>query len=78
MDKTVFLCGFALAMGIWNVWSFRQSRGRWFWIGIAMIALRGHDRDVPIPFGPYLALGGWVSLMWGPALTRAYLDWGGP
>ncbi|MGD1926486.1 MAG: hypothetical protein ACFB03_20220 [Paracoccaceae bacterium] len=37
MDKTLFLCGFALVMGIWNVWAFRTTGGKWLWIGIAMI-----------------------------------------
>ena len=42
-------------------------------VGIAIIAIRGHDRNIPIPFGPYLAAGGWVALLWGDQLTRAYL-----
>lgn len=45
-------------------------------VGVGLIALRGHDRSVPIPFGPYLALGGWVALLWGEGLARAYLGWG--
>jgi leader peptidase (prepilin peptidase)/N-methyltransferase len=44
-------------------------------IGITMIALRGHDRNVPIPFGPYLATAGWLALMWGEPMTQAYLNW---
>jgi len=42
-------------------------------VGVALILLRGHDRNVPIPFGPYLAVGGWVALVWGQDLARAYL-----
>jgi len=42
-------------------------------IGLVLIALRGRDRNVPIPFGPYLAVGGWVALVWGQDLARAYL-----
>ncbi len=41
-------------------------------IGIAMIALGRHGRQVPIPFGPYLAAAGFVALLWGPALMSAY------
>jgi leader peptidase (prepilin peptidase)/N-methyltransferase len=41
-------------------------------VGIAMIALRRHDRDVPIPFGPYLAGGGVAALFFGEALTRLW------
>ncbi len=42
-------------------------------IGIAMILLLGRDRQVPIPFGPYLAAAGWIALVWGPELTRVWL-----
>lgn len=42
-------------------------------VGIMMIVLRGRDRQVPIPFGPYLATAGWIALMWGPQLVDAYL-----
>jgi leader peptidase (prepilin peptidase)/N-methyltransferase len=42
-------------------------------LGIAMIALRGRDRNVPIPFGPYLAAAGWIALMWGNELVASYL-----
>jgi len=42
-------------------------------VGLALIALRGRDRNVPIPFGPFLAAAGWIALMWGPAITGAYL-----
>jgi len=46
-------------------------------LGIALIVLRRHDRGVPIPFGPYLAAAGWLALIWGEQLNRAYLDWAG-
>ena len=36
MDKTLFLCGFALIIGIWNVWEFRAKGGHWLWIGILL------------------------------------------
>lgn len=42
-------------------------------IGIAMIALRGRDKNVPMPFGPYLAVAGWIALMWGPQIVGGYL-----
>jgi leader peptidase (prepilin peptidase) / N-methyltransferase len=44
-------------------------------VGIGLIVLRGQDRSVPIPFGPYLAAGGWIALLWGDAISRAYLNW---
>ncbi|MBI3344735.1 MAG: prepilin peptidase [Gammaproteobacteria bacterium] len=46
-------------------------------VGIALILLRGRDKNVPIPFGPYLALAGWISLLWGKDLTQAYLQFAG-
>jgi leader peptidase (prepilin peptidase)/N-methyltransferase len=42
-------------------------------IGIAMIVVRGRDRNIPIPFGPYLAVAGWIALMWGDKLVTSYL-----
>jgi leader peptidase (prepilin peptidase)/N-methyltransferase len=42
-------------------------------VGIGLIVLARRGRDVPIPFGPYLALAGLVALFWGEPLTRGYL-----
>jgi leader peptidase (prepilin peptidase) / N-methyltransferase len=42
-------------------------------IGIAMILLRGRDRSAPMPFGPYLAIAGWISMLYGQSLIDAYL-----
>jgi len=41
-------------------------------VGIALIVLRSHDRDVPIPFGPYLAGGGVAALFFGEQLSRIW------
>jgi len=41
-------------------------------IGGALIAL-GRDRTNPIPFGPFLAIAGWIALIWGEQITIAYL-----
>jgi len=43
-------------------------------VGIAFILFLGHDRRVPIPFGPFLCVAGWIALMWGETLTRFYLQ----
>jgi leader peptidase (prepilin peptidase)/N-methyltransferase len=40
--------------------------------GITMIVVRGRDRQVPIPFGPYLAAAGWLTLLWGENITDTY------
>src|SRR5690606_5418928 len=34
-------------------------------IGGAWLALRGRERATPIPYGPFLAIAGWIQLMWG-------------
>ena len=42
-------------------------------IGISLILLRNHHQNKPIPFGPYLAIAGWIALLWGDTITRWYL-----
>jgi leader peptidase (prepilin peptidase)/N-methyltransferase len=46
-------------------------------VGLSLILLRGHDKNIPIPFGPYLAAAGWISLIWGDAINQAYLNYTG-
>ncbi|MGA9852154.1 MAG: A24 family peptidase [Gammaproteobacteria bacterium] len=41
--------------------------------GIGLILGHRAQRGIPIPFGPYLAVAGWIALLWGPQITRAYL-----
>ncbi len=41
--------------------------------GISLMLFARHGRNVPIPFGPYLAVAGAVALFWGKSLTFAYL-----
>jgi leader peptidase (prepilin peptidase)/N-methyltransferase len=41
---------------------------------LGMIVFRGHDRQVPIPFGPYLAVAGFIALIWGPRLIDEYMS----
>ena len=41
-------------------------------IGIGLILLKGRDKNIPIPFGPYLAGAGFVSLLWSEELTQLY------
>lgn len=43
-------------------------------IGIAGILIMGRDKNVPIPFGPYLAIAGWIALVWGDVITQSYLQ----
>ncbi len=43
-------------------------------IGIALIIFKSHNRSTTIPFGPYLAIAGWVSMLWGPFIMSTYLN----
>lgn len=43
-------------------------------VGIALIVLAKRGRNIPIPFGPYLAGGGLIALFWGETLTQSYLQ----
>lgn len=46
-------------------------------VGSSMMLLRGQGRDMPIPFGPYLASAGFLALLWGEQLNQlffAFLD----
>jgi leader peptidase (prepilin peptidase)/N-methyltransferase len=42
-------------------------------VGISLILFRGQARSKPIPFGPWLAMGGLVSLFWGAELLQFWL-----
>ncbi len=43
-------------------------------VGIVLMVAAKHGRNVPIPFGPYLAGGGLIALFWGQSLTQSYLQ----
>ena len=44
-------------------------------VGVGLIAFRGRDRSHAIPFGPYLAAAGWITLLWGDQISTTYLNW---
>ena len=46
-------------------------------VGSIWLAAKGRDRATPIPFGPYLAVAGWIVFMWGEQLVGAYRDYAG-
>ena len=46
-------------------------------VGGALILSGRQDRDLPIPFGPYLAAAGWIAMLWGDTINNAYLSWSG-
>jgi leader peptidase (prepilin peptidase)/N-methyltransferase len=43
-------------------------------IGIALMVLAKRGKDIPMPFGPYLAAAGVIALFWGNTLNRMYLQ----
>ena len=42
-------------------------------VGIAGIMILGRDKNIPIPFGPYLAAAGWIAALWGDDIIAWYL-----
>jgi leader peptidase (prepilin peptidase)/N-methyltransferase len=66
------------ALGAWTGWQtlpliLLVSAGAGTVIGVVLIWLSGKGRDTRIPFGPYLAAGGLVALLWGREAVVAYL-----
>jgi len=41
--------------------------------GIALMVIKRRGKEIPIPFGPYLAMAGWIALLWGDALLARYM-----
>lgn len=41
--------------------------------GIFLILVKGRQRSQPIPFGPFLASAGWITLLWGQDILELYL-----
>jgi len=44
-------------------------------IGISLMIFNNHQRQQPIPFGPYLAIAGWICLLWGEGIWQWYLGY---
>jgi leader peptidase (prepilin peptidase)/N-methyltransferase len=44
-------------------------------VGITLLSIQGKDKSQPIPFGPYLATAGWLTLMFGEPIVAMYWDW---
>lgn len=43
-------------------------------IGIGGILIMGRDKNIPIPFGPYLAIAGWIAFFWGDVIKAHYFQ----
>ncbi|MBD9513364.1 prepilin peptidase [Pseudomonas sp. PDM22] len=46
-------------------------------LGVILLRLRNAETSTPIPFGPYLAIAGWIALLWGDQITATYLQFAG-
>jgi leader peptidase (prepilin peptidase) / N-methyltransferase len=46
-------------------------------LGIIILKSRGQSGATPLPFGPYLAIAGWIALIWGETITGTYLQFAG-
>ena len=47
-------------------------------LGILMMYLQQRGKDIPMPFGPYLAIAGWIAMVWGDDLMNWYWATLGP
>ncbi|QGZ30015.1 prepilin peptidase [Stutzerimonas stutzeri] len=43
-------------------------------LGTIMLRMQKADTGTAIPFGPYLAIAGWIALLWGDQITSSYLQ----
>jgi len=67
------------ALGAWLGWQslpliilLSSAVGAVF--GIFMIVTKLQERSQPIPFGPYLAVAGWIAMLYGNQITNLYLS----
>lgn len=67
------------ALGAWLGWTMLPlivllSSAVGALVGLMLILLRGHQRDKPIPFGPFLALAGLVALLYGQDIMALWIN----
>lgn len=67
------------ALGAWMGWQFLPliillSSFVGAVIGIAGIIILGRNKNIPIPFGPYLAIAGWIAFIWGDNIVDYYFQ----
>ena len=66
------------ALGAWLGWKMLPlivlgSSVVGAFIGISLVVLKGRDHNIPLAFGPYLAIAGMIALFFGPALVKIYI-----
>jgi leader peptidase (prepilin peptidase)/N-methyltransferase len=66
------------ALGAWLGWKMLPlivlgSSVVGAFIGISLVVFKGRDHNIPLAFGPYLAIAGMIALFFGTALVKIYL-----
>ena len=67
------------ALGAWLGWELLPlvivlSSALGAIVGLLMVSIGGKDRNLQIPFGPFLATAGWIALIWGDNMITWYLS----
>ncbi|MFT6099891.1 MAG: leader peptidase (prepilin peptidase)/N-methyltransferase [Arenicella sp.] len=44
-------------------------------VGIALMVIKKVSGELAIPFGPYIALAGWLAMIWGDEINHAYFNY---
>ena len=70
------------ALGAWMGWQYLaivvlMSSLVGAVIGISVLSFQGKDKGQAIPFGPYLAIAGWLTLLYGDWISTKYWQWVG-
>lgn len=70
------------ALGAWMGWQYLaivvlMSSLVGAVIGISILSFQGKDKGQAIPFGPYLAIAGWLTLLYGDWISTKYWQWVG-
>jgi leader peptidase (prepilin peptidase)/N-methyltransferase len=43
-------------------------------VGVFLLRMRKHSIGMAMPFGPYLAIAGWIAVLWGDEIYASYLQ----
>jgi leader peptidase (prepilin peptidase)/N-methyltransferase len=65
------------ALGAWCGWQLLPiiiifSAGVGAILGTLFLVINGKDKNETIPFGPYLAIAGWIAFLWGDTIVHTY------
>lgn len=68
------------ALGAWVGWQYLPmiillSSFAGAVLGLLLLSLQGKDKGQAIPFGPYLAVAGWLTFLYGEQLSDLYWSW---